>query len=141
MSTWILAGLVVTAAVVVVELWIPRIGEARVERSLARNGGHAAVGLRAAPALRLLWRSGDRIAVRGHRLAIGISSEGGGLAVIARRAPLGGRSVPVEVEAELASVDGQIELAGGGGTIAGYPAGPLAAMLAAAVAKRLESFV
>lgn len=201
MSTWLIAGVFAATALVAIELVIPRIGEARIERSLARDGGEAFVGLRALPALQLLWQSGDRIAVRGHRLTLGMSSEGGGLgvldgfsevdivlrdfatgpfavdrlvlertgaepytlrtaasttgaalvefggerlgvpgllAVIARQAPLSGRPVPVEVEVELRSVDGQVEIAGGGGTIAGYPAGPLASMLAGAVARRLE---
>lgn len=203
MSIWLLAGTLVAATLLVVELVIPRLGEARIERTLAREGGQAFVGLRALPALRLLWQSGDRISVRGHRLAIGMSSEGGGLAildgfrevdivlrdfatgpfavdrlvlertgggpytmrsvatttgvalaefggerlgvpgllaVIARQAPLSARSVPVEVEVELASVDGRIEIAGGGGTIAGYPAGRLATLLAATVARRMEGF-
>ena len=54
------------------------------------------------------------------------------------RAPLGGREFPVEVEVELTSAEGRLKVAAGGGTIAGYPAGPLAAILTAAVARRLE---
>jgi len=54
------------------------------------------------------------------------------------RAPLGGREFPVEVEVELRSEEGRLRIASGGGTIAGYPAGPIAAVVTAAVARRLE---
>jgi len=73
----------------------------------------------------------------------GYSSEQiGGLAlllhVLAKQAPLGSRGVPVSVEVELTSAEGMVSISSGGGTIAGYPAGPIAAMIAAAVARRLE---
>ena len=55
-----------------------------------------------------------------------------------RRAPLGGRSVPVAIEVELHSEAEGLRVGSGGGTIAGYPAGPIATTIAAAVARRLE---
>ena len=154
------------------------------------------------PAHRLLRRHGDRILVRGRRLAIGMSRQGGGLAALdgfdhvdialgefstgpfevdsfelardgdgpyrmrseavtsgaalasysgeqvgglapllaalARQAPLGSRGIAVSVEVELVSDGGLLTITSGGGTIAGYPAGPIATMIAGAVARRLE---
>jgi hypothetical protein len=60
------------------------------------------------------------------------------LGLIARGAPLGGRPIPVSVEVVLSSRGGMLSVASGGGTVAGYPAGPVATMIAAAVARRLE---
>ena len=56
----------------------------------------------------------------------------------ARTIPLGARSVPVAIEIELHSAPGGLHVGSGGGTIAGYPAGPIATTIAAAVAQRLE---
>lgn len=60
------------------------------------------------------------------------------LASLARQAPLGDRVFPIEVEVELASAEGLLTVVSGTGTIAGYPAGPIASSIAAAVARRLE---
>lgn len=51
---------------------------------------------------------------------------------------LGSREVAVSVEVELITDGGHLRVASGAGTIAGYPAGPLATTIAAAVARRLE---
>ena len=51
---------------------------------------------------------------------------------------LGGRSIAVSVTVELTSEAGRLAVASGGGRIAGYPAGPIASTIAAAVARRLE---
>lgn len=51
---------------------------------------------------------------------------------------LAGAEVPVSVEAELESTSGRLEVLSGGGTVAGYPAGRIAAEIAAAVSRRLE---
>jgi hypothetical protein len=56
----------------------------------------------------------------------------------ARNLPLGARSVPVAFEIELHSEEEGLRVGSGGGTIAGYPAGPIATTIAAAVARRLE---
>jgi hypothetical protein len=54
------------------------------------------------------------------------------------RAPAAAReTVPVELDMELASDDGRIEVVSGGGTIAGFDAGPLAEIVTAAVVSRL----
>jgi hypothetical protein len=57
---------------------------------------------------------------------------------VARQAPLGSRSFQVAIEVELASEEGIVSVASGGGTIGGYPAGPVAAAIAGALARRLE---
>jgi hypothetical protein len=57
---------------------------------------------------------------------------------VARQAPLGSRPIPVTVEVELISEAGLLTVASGGGSVAGYPAGRVATVLAAAVARRLE---
>ncbi|MGB2850859.1 MAG: hypothetical protein WBC01_04240 [Solirubrobacterales bacterium] len=202
MTPWLLVAIALLIAAVLTQVLVPRLGERRIERHLAGNGGEAFVAIAAMPALRLLRGTGDRILVRGRRLAIGMSTEGGGLTaldgfaevdialrdfstgpfevayfeltrngdgpylmrseavtsgvalagysseqigglalllhVLAKQAPLGSRGVPVSVEVELTSAEGMVSISSGGGTIAGYPAGPIAAMIAAAVARRLE---
>jgi hypothetical protein len=60
------------------------------------------------------------------------------LGAILRQAPLGARRFEVRVEVELESRDGTLLVTAGGGSIAGYPAGPVATMIAAAVARRLD---
>lgn len=60
------------------------------------------------------------------------------LGVVAKGAPLTSRSFAVSIEVELRSERGVLAVASGGGSVAGYPAGPIAAMIAAAVARRLE---
>jgi hypothetical protein len=60
------------------------------------------------------------------------------LAMLARQAPLGSRSFRVEVEVELVSENGVLSITAGEGTIAGYPAGPIAKLIASAVARGLE---
>ena len=52
--------------------------------------------------------------------------------------PLSSREVSISVEVELFSDGGRLEVGSGGGSIAGYPAGPIASAIAAAVARRLE---
>lgn len=186
-----------------VQLTVPRIGQARIGRRLTERGGEADVKVRALPALKLLWRHGDLIEVRGSRIEIGMSAESGGLGaldgfrvvdivltdfttgpfeinefeltrsgagpylmradaltsgldlveapqlglgtrtgpllgLLARGAPLGSRRIPVSVEVELVSERGLLTVASGGGSVAGLPAGRLATVLAAAVARRLE---
>jgi len=201
MTLPIIAVAVIVIIAVLAQVLIPRVGERRIERRLAHNGGDAFVVLAAMPSTRLLRREGDRIMVRGRRLAIEMSREGGGLAVLdgftsvdialgelvtgpfdvsafeltregggpyrmrsrattsgtalagyggetlgglapllamlARQSPLGSRSFRVEVEVELLSEDGALSVTAGEGTIAGYPAGPIAKLIASAVARGL----
>lgn len=51
---------------------------------------------------------------------------------------IGGREIGVSAEIELISEAGRLRVGAGTGSIAGYPAGPLATTIAAAVARRLE---
>jgi hypothetical protein len=58
------------------------------------------------------------------------------------RALLGGsevteRPVPVELEMEIESDDGRIRVVSGGGTVAGFPAGPLVELMTAAILTQL----
>jgi hypothetical protein len=202
MTTLVVIAVVALAAAVATQLLIPRIAARRVEASLLESGGEAEVTITALPAIRLLWRDGDRIEVRGRRITVGMSGESGGLAVldrfdevdialaefttgpfdvidfeltrrgpgaytmrsealtsggallgyggeqvgygvsllgmVARQAPLGERPIPIAVEVELASERDGLRVISGGGRVAGYPAGPIASMIAAAVARRLE---
>lgn len=52
--------------------------------------------------------------------------------------PLVPREVSISVQIELISEEGRLRVGGGGGSIAGFPAGPIATAIAAAVARRLE---
>jgi hypothetical protein len=45
--------------------------------------------------------------------------------------------LPIEMSMELESDDGRIQVVSGGGTIAGYPTGPLAELLTAAIVVQL----
>lgn len=69
----IVVGVVVLAGVT--QLVIPGFVERRVESSLEErsDGGEAVVDVKAFPAVRLLWGSGDRMEVRGRGLAIDIA--------------------------------------------------------------------
>lgn len=202
MQTLLLLAIGLLIALLVAQIVIPRIGEGRIERRLTENGGEAFVAIDALPAARLLRHEGDRIVVRGRRLSIGMSREGGGLGaldgfthvdielaqfrtgpfevesfellrepggpyrmrseartsgvalaeygseqlggmapllgLVAGGVPLGSRSFAVSIEVELTSERGILAVASGGGTVAGYPAGPIAATIAGAVARRLE---
>ena len=202
MTTLLIAVLLLVIVATTLQVVVPRIGESRIERRLIEGGGEAFVVVEAMPALRLLSRSGDKLMVRGRRLEIGMSREGGGLSsldrfreidivlhefrtgpfeiahfellrdgagpylmrseartsgvaladygseqlggvapllgIVAGGVPLGSRSFAVSLEVELTSESGILAVASGGGTVAGYPAGPIAATIASAVARRLE---
>jgi hypothetical protein len=53
------------------------------------------------------------------------------------RAPLGNRRIPISVDMEMESDDGRIRVVSGSGTVAGYPTGPLAQFITAAIVVRL----
>jgi hypothetical protein len=59
------------------------------------------------------------------------------LGFFAGRAPLGGRSIPISVDMQMESDDGRISVVSGSGTVAGYPTGPLAEFITAAIVVRL----
>ena len=69
----IVVGVVVLAGVT--QLVIPGFVERNVESNLEEHsdGGEAVVDVKAFPAMRLLWGSGDRMEVRGRGLAIDIA--------------------------------------------------------------------
>jgi hypothetical protein len=186
-----------------IELGLPRLAAARVERRLTESGGVAAVEIAAFPALRLLRNGGDRIVVRGTGMTIGLGgASSGGLAALDRFAevdvelvdlragpfdvaafvlagtgagsyamaaegwiaaseladrllraalpgggvlgalagvtPLDSRSLPFTLAVDLQSEPGGLRTSIGGGSIGGYPVGPVASTIAAAVARRLE---
>jgi hypothetical protein len=77
-----------------------------------------------------LVRLADEL-VGGLRAGPVVGAVAGGLA-------LTGREVSVSVQLELLSEAGGLRVGAGGGTVAGYPAGPIATAVAAAVARRLE---
>jgi hypothetical protein len=59
------------------------------------------------------------------------------LRFFAGRAPLGARPIPLSVDMEMESDDGRIRVVSGSGTVAGYPTGPLAQFITAAILVRL----
>ncbi len=60
------------------------------------------------------------------------------IGAVAGGAPIGSRRIPVAIEVELHSEAEGLRVGSGGGRIAGYPAGPIATVIAGAVARRLE---
>jgi hypothetical protein len=59
------------------------------------------------------------------------------LRFFAGRAPLGSRQIPISLRMEMESDDGRIQVVSGGGTVAGYPTGPLAQFITSAILSRL----
>lgn len=198
-----IALLILTALLVLAQLFLTGVGERRIEDRLTENGGAADVTLSATPAARLLLGDGDRIDVRGSDLDLDLETEdpevldrldgfdevkvdlsdfragpfdvlsfemtrdgdgpysvrstsattaadlvdygadalglAGGplLRFFAGRAPLGSRPIPIEVDMKMESDDGRISIVSGSGTVAGYPTGPLAQFITAAIVVRL----
>jgi hypothetical protein len=58
-----IAGSAVVLVLILSQLFLPGIGEGVIEDRLTDNGGAAEASLSATPAARLLWGSGDKIAV------------------------------------------------------------------------------
>ena len=195
--------LILTTLLVAAQLFLPGVGEKRIEDRLTEGGGDADVTLSATPAARLLLGDGDRIEVRGSNLDLDLETEdpevldrldgfgevevaladfragpfavssfemsrdgdgpyavrstssttaadlvdygagalgiAGGplLRFFAGRAPLGTREIPIRVDMEMESDDGRIHVVSGSGTVAGYPTGPLAQFITAAIVVRL----
>jgi hypothetical protein len=59
------------------------------------------------------------------------------LQFFAGRAPEGDQEIPIHLDMGLESDGGRIRVISGGGTVAGYPAGPLAELITAAIVVRL----
>jgi len=107
-------------------------GPADIQRfTLARPDGDSAYSstLQASISLRELAQSG------GEAVGGPLGSALGGLA--AGVVPLSGQPVPIDVELALRSDGGRPVVEGATGTVAGLPAGPVVAAVAAAVASRL----
>lgn len=68
--------------------------------------------------------------------ALGIAG-GSLLEFFTGRAPLGNRRIPISVHMEMESDDGRIRVVSGSGMVAGYPTGPLAQFITAAIVVRL----
>ena len=64
---------------------------------------------------------------------------GGPVAGMAAQALLGeaGEHVPIELDMRLASAEGTVEVVEGDATVAGFPAGPIAEIIASSIASRL----
>ena len=96
---------------------------------LARDGGSAPYRLasrgEATPAA-LATYGADRLGVPGAPL----------LGLVTHQA-LGDRPIPVALDVELESDHGRVVIVSGGGTVAGYPTGPLAELITSAVVVRL----
>ena len=58
-----IVGAAVVLVLILSQLFLPGIGEGVIEDRLTENGGTAEASLSATPAARLLWGSGDKIAV------------------------------------------------------------------------------
>ena len=97
------------------------------------GGGTYAMATRGATTGAELARLGGGL-LRGLPGAGVVGAVAGGLPEV----PIGGREVSIQVQLELISEDGRLRVGAGGGSIGGYPAGPAATAIAAAVARRLE---
>ena len=76
----------------------------------------------------------DLVGYGAERLGI---SGGPILSFLAGQAPEGDRRIPIRLDMELDSDDGRIQVTSGGGTVAGYPTGPLAELITSAIVVRL----
>jgi hypothetical protein len=96
---------------------------------LTRDGGSAPYRLASrgqATLAALATYGADRLGVPGAPL----------LGFVTHRA-LGDRPIPVALDVELESERGRVVIVSGGGTVAGYPTGPLAELITSAVVVRL----
>ena len=62
---------------------------------------------------------------------------GGILQYLTGQTEAGSKTIPIQLNMGLESDDGRIRVVSGGGTVAGYPAGPLAELITAAIVVRL----
>lgn len=198
-----IAASAIVLLLILMQLFLPGIGESAIEDRLTEGGGIAHVSLSATPAARLLWGGGDRIAIDATGLDLDLESpepevfenldrfDDVEIAVASSRAGpvdldnflltrdgddayslaatgatsaadlaeffaedfelpggdvlggilgatgVGGTDLDVELDMELTSDDGRIEVVEGEGEIAGIPTGPLAAVITQAILERL----
>ena len=69
-----IAGAAIIVVLLVSQIFLPGIGEGVIKDRLTENGGTADVSLSATPAARLLWGSGDKIAVDANGLDLEVST-------------------------------------------------------------------
>jgi hypothetical protein len=69
--------------------------------------------------------------------AASIGLPGGGLLGSLAEGATGDRRIPIALDMEMESDDGRVRVVSGGGTVAGYPTGPLAELITAAIVVRL----
>jgi hypothetical protein len=62
---------------------------------------------------------------------------GGGLLGSFAGGATGDRPIPIALDMEMESDDGRVRVVSGGGTVAGYPTGPLAELITSAIVVRL----
>ena len=62
---------------------------------------------------------------------------GGILQFLTGQTEAGSKTIPIQLNMELESDDGRIRVVSGGGTVAGYPAGPLAELITSAIVVKL----
>ena len=70
-----LVGAALVLLLVASQVFLPGLGEGAIEDRLTENGGVADVSLSATPAARLLWGSGDRVAIDGAGLELELDTE------------------------------------------------------------------
>ena len=70
-----LIGAAVLTLVVFAQIFVPGLGERAIEDRLTENGGVADVSLKATPAVRLLWGSGDAVEITGSGLELDLEVE------------------------------------------------------------------
>jgi hypothetical protein len=100
---------------------------ASFEMTRAGDGPYRVRSVSATTAAKLVGYGADALGITGGPL----------LGFLAGRAPLGDRPIPIEVDMEMESEEGRISVVSGGGTVAGYPTGPLAQFITAAIVVRL----
>ncbi|HEY8465476.1 MAG TPA: hypothetical protein VIL04_01600 [Solirubrobacterales bacterium] len=71
----LVVGGAILLLLVVAQIALPGLGEGAIEDRLTENGGTAEVSLSALPAARLLWGSGDRIAVDATGIELDLTEE------------------------------------------------------------------
>jgi hypothetical protein len=70
-----IAAAAILLLLILTQLFLPGIGEGAIEDRLTEGGGVADVSLSATPAARLLWGSGDRIAIEATGLDLDLDEE------------------------------------------------------------------
>lgn len=91
------------------------------------DGPYAVRSVSSTTAAELLEFGADSLGIPGSGL----------LGAFAAGAPGANRPIPVRVDMQMESDDGRVRVTSGGGTVAGYPTGPLAQLITAAIVVQL----